>query len=174
MGIHFGQHRIIEAQPSHDAGPEIFDHHVRDRRKFLENLFAFRRFKVDGYGLLACVHCDERNAHQFRIHFRIRAQTPGEISVFRMLDLDDFGSQEYELKAAERSSKDVGYVQHADTMEWKRHISLTLRQNRQYILRDKLNLLSFRAKRGISHFSCQTQREIPRFARNDRVRPFRH
>ncbi len=56
------------------------------------------------------------------IHFHIRAQAPGEISVFRVLDLDDFGSQQNELKAAERACEDVGYVQHADTMEWKRHL----------------------------------------------------
>ena len=60
----------------------------------------------------------------FRIHFHIRAQAPGEISVFRMLDLDDLGPQQNELKAAERSCQDVGYVQHADTMEWKRHLLL--------------------------------------------------
>jgi hypothetical protein len=40
-----------------------------------------------------------------------------------MLDFDDFGSEQNELKAAERSCQDVGYVQHADSMEWKRHLS---------------------------------------------------
>jgi hypothetical protein len=32
----------------------------------------------------------------------------------------------------------------------------------------KLEILSFRAKRGISPFSCPDEREIPRFARNDK------
>jgi hypothetical protein len=73
--------------------------------------------------VLACVDGYERNAHQFRIHFYIRAQAPGEIAVLRMLDFDNFGPQQNELKAAERSCQDVGYVQHADSMEWKRHLS---------------------------------------------------
>src|SRR4029077_6324426 len=122
-GIYFCQDWIIETQPGHYTGPEIFDHDVRNRREFLENLFAFGRFEVDGDGLLACVDGYERDAHQLRIPFRIGAKAAGEISVFRMLDLDDLGSQQDELKAAERPCQDVGYIQHADTMEWKRHLS---------------------------------------------------
>ena len=95
---------------------------MRDRRQFLENLLAFGRFKVDRYGLLAGVDGDERDAHKFRICFHIRAKAPGEISVFGMLDLDDLGSQENELEAAKGACEDVGYVQHADIMEWKRHL----------------------------------------------------
>ena len=57
------------------------------------------------------------------IRFRIRAKLPSQIAPYRMLDLDDLGAQEHELKAAKRSGQDVGYVQHADTMEWKSHPS---------------------------------------------------
>src|SRR5579863_341252 len=101
---------------------------MRNGREFLENFFAFRRLEVDRYGLLASIDGYERDAHQFRIDFHVRALAPGEISVFRMLDLDDFGSQQNQLKAAERPSQDVGYVQHADTMEWKRHRSHPIAQ----------------------------------------------
>src|ERR1700688_940873 len=45
-----------------------------------------------------------------------------------MFDFDDLGAQENELKTAERPCQDVGNVQHADTIEWKRHLSYPVAQ----------------------------------------------
>src|SRR6185369_8696996 len=119
--------RIIEAQSLHDAGTEIFDHYVGYCREFLENLFAFGRFEVDRYGLFSGVDCHERGAHQRVVLFDTGAQATGKIAVFGMLDLDHLGTEKHKLKAAEWAGQDVGYVQHADCMEWKSHTPITLR-----------------------------------------------
>src|SRR3974377_456379 len=59
----------------------------------------------------------ERGAHLVAIEILIAADAAALIGIVRMLDLDDIGAKDGELIGGERTSQNVGDVDHPDSLE---------------------------------------------------------
>ena len=126
------ERRIAQAEPVHDAGPEILHHHVGGGDEPAERRLApLRALEIDGDRALAGVLRQERRAHADPIEIGIGAELTREIARARHLDLDHVGAELGELIAAEGAGEHVGEIEDARAGQKSAHHSCLTRCSRR-------------------------------------------
>ena len=113
--IHFGQHRVAQAELRQHAGGVVLHHHIGNRHEPLQQLAAFRRGQIQREIALVAVHHVER-----RVLFRAagvdpllrRLPTAPPVEADAVFHLDHVGAHVRQMPRRERPGPAHGQIHH--------------------------------------------------------------
>jgi hypothetical protein len=102
----------VVAHALQDTGAEILEQDVRTGHQFVEGGPVAGGLEVEFDRLLPGVLGEEGCADAGGVEPRLRAEPAGEVTMMRLLDFDDLGSEQHQLIAAVRSGQYIGQIHH--------------------------------------------------------------
>jgi len=107
--------RVGQAEPLHDARPEVLPDDVRLPHEIVEHLAAAVARQIERERLLVTV--DRQEVRRLAVGQERRPHDPHRVAAVGVLDLDDLGAQVGEQHRAVRAGQHPGKVQHANAFE---------------------------------------------------------
>ena len=104
----------VEAEPGHDAGPEIVDERIAAGREAADDFLALGPPQIDGEAAFVAVAGEERGAVAVHPH---AAGLPRRVTRFAGFDLDDVGAHVGQHLGTERAENVARQIEHADAVE---------------------------------------------------------
>ena len=112
IGANSSEGRLVEAEPTGDAGSEVFHEEVGGGHQAVNDVAPLRALQVDGDGALAAVHREERRRHPGRA-----TEASDQVAATRALDLDHLSALVGQHHGGHRPSDELGQIDDPDSIE---------------------------------------------------------